>query len=337
MKTSPMLKTNLTCLCLALTFSITAAHRAIAGPAPLYKINTAYTTIGGMITPFWMSYEKGLFQKYGLEANLKYISAGPVIVSAVIAGDIDITIAGPDEFVSAILEGADLTIIAFFATTTPIMLYAQPSITKMEQLKGEIVAVSKFTSSSASMLKVGLRQVGLEPMKDLTVIQAGGIPEAFAALQGGKVQGAMLTPPTTYKAEAAGFRRLWSSLGVEFPADVLVTRKSFLRNSEDVVLRFLRGTSEGIHLFKTDKEEALRVMSKYTKVTDRKVLEGTHNDYKDVHTVTLQPTTSGIKSVLEILSGSNPKAATARPEDFFDARAVKKLENSGFFKTLVGR
>ena len=337
MKTYPMLKISLTCLCLALALSVAATHRALAGAAAVYKINTAYTTIGGIITPFWMSYEKGLFQKYGLEANLKFISAGPVIVSAVVAGNIDITIAGPEEFVSAILEGADLTIIAFVDTRTPIMLYAQPNITKVEQLKGGTVAVSKFTSSSAYMLKVGLRQAGLEPMKDLTVIQAGGIPEAFVALQGGKVQGAMLSPPTTYKAEAAGFRRLWSALGVEFPAEVLVTRKSFLRNSEDVTLRFLQATSEGIHLFKTDKEEALRVMSKYTKVTDRKVLEDTYNDNKDTPKLTLQPTTSGIKSVLENLSASNPKAATARPEDFFDARPVKKLENSGFFEILAGR
>ena len=337
MKAHPTLKANLTCFCVALTLLIAAANRAIAGAAPAYKINTAYTTIGGIVTPFWMSYEKGLFQKSGLEANLKFISAGPAIVSAVIAGNISITTGGPEQFVSAILEGADLTIVAFEATTTPIILYTQPNIMKMEQLKGESVAVSKLSSSSAYMLKVGLRQAGLEPMKDVTVIQAGGIPEAFAALQGGKVKGAMLSPPTNYKAEAAGFRRLWSSLGVQFPGQVLVTRKSFLKNSEDVVLRFLQATSEGIYLFKTDKEEALRVLSKYTKVADRKVLEDTYNENKDVHTVTLQPTTSGIRSVLETLSISNAKAATARPEDFFDARALKKLENSGFFNTLAAR
>jgi ABC-type nitrate/sulfonate/bicarbonate transport system substrate-binding protein len=147
----------------------------------------------------------------------------------------------------------------------------------------------------------------------------------------------MLSPPTTYKAEAAGFKRLWSGLGVEFPSVVLGTRKSFLKNSEDIAVRFLQATSEGIHLFKTDKEEALKVMSKYTKVTERKILDDTYNDNKDVHAVTLQPTASGIKTILETLSVSNPKAATAKPEDFIDPRPVKKLEDSGFFKKLTGR
>jgi ABC-type nitrate/sulfonate/bicarbonate transport system substrate-binding protein len=336
MKTNRILEISLTCLCLAVGLSLSSTPRALAGAGTLHKMTTAYTTVGGIVTPFWMSYEKGLFQKYGLDMSLKFVSSGPVIVSAVVAGDIDITSTGPEQFVSAILEGADLTLIGFIATTTPLMLYTQPNITRLEQLKGGTAAVSRLTSSAAYMLKVGLRQAGLEAMKDVTVIQAGGIPEAFAALQAGKVQGAMLSPPTTYKAEAAGFKRLWSGLGVEFPSLVLGTRKSFLRTSEDVALRFLQATAEGIHLFKTDREEALKVMSKYTKVTERKVLEDTYNDNKDVHTVTLQPTVSGIKTILETLSVSNPKAATAKPEDFIDPRPLKKLEDSGFFKKLGG-
>jgi ABC-type nitrate/sulfonate/bicarbonate transport system substrate-binding protein len=258
-------------------------------------------------------------------------------VSALVAGDVDITSAGAEPIVSAILEGADLAIVGFVARTTPLMLYVRPTIANWEQLKGGIVAVSRLTSSSAYMLKVGLRQAGLEPMKDVAIIQAGGIPESFAALQGGKVQGAMLSPPTTYKAEAAGLRRLWSGLGVEYPSLTLATRKAFLKNSEDMALRFVQSVSEGVHIFKTDKEEALKVMAKYTKVTDRKILENTYNDNKDVHELTLRPTVTGIKSILETLSASSPKAGSARPEDFIEGRLVRKLEESGFFKKLVGR
>lgn len=104
-----------------------------------------------------------------------------------------------------------------------------------------------------------------------------------------------------------------------------------------MALRFLQAVSEGLHVFKTDKEEAIAVMSKYTKVTDRKVLENTYNDNKDVHELTLRPTVIGIKSILETLSASSPKAASARPEDFIDGRLVQKLEERGFFKKLAGQ
>jgi hypothetical protein len=90
--------------------------------------------------------------------------------------------------------------------------------------------------------------------------------------------------------------------------------------------------AEGVHIFNTDKEEALKVMAKYTKVTDRKVLQNSYSDNSGVHSPTLEPTRSGIANILETLAGTAPKAATAKPEDFIDPRLVKKLEESGFFK-----
>jgi NitT/TauT family transport system substrate-binding protein len=321
---------------LALIVATFGVRFVIAASPSKDKVTTAYTTIGGIITPFWISYEKGIFEKYGLDPSLKYIASGPVIVSALVAGEVDITTAGAEPIIAAILGGAELTIVGFVARTTPLMLYVQPTVTHWEQLKGGMIAVSRLTSSSAYMAKVGLRQAGLEPMRDVTIIQAGGIPESFAALQSGKVQAAMLSPPTTYKAEAAGFRRLWNGLGVEYPSLTLAVRKAFLKSSEDVALRFLQAVSEGIHVFKTDREEAMAVMSKYTKVTERKVLENTYNDNKEVHELTLRPSVSGVKSILETLSTSNPKTASAKPEDFIDGRLVSKLEEMGFFRKLTG-
>ena len=328
------------CFCLALVVSAMgmglAVETARAGVASA-KLTAAYTTVGAILTPVWIPLEKGIFQKYGLDVDMKFISTGPVVVSALIAGEIDIAAAGGEPIVSGILGGAELTIIGFGTTTTPVSLYVVPTITQVEQLKGATVAVSRLTSSGAYILKVGLKRASLEAMKDVTLIQVGGIPESLAALQGGRVQGAMLSPPTTYKAEALGFRRIWSGLGVEYPSLVLAVRKSFLRDSEDVALRFLQAMAEGIHIFKTDKEEALKVMAKYTKVSDRKILENSYADNSEVHSQTLEPTASGIRNILETLATTSPKAATAKPEDFIDPRLVKKLEESGFSKKLIGR
>lgn len=323
----------------ALWIAVFPAVSAQAADAPgkLSRVATAYTTVGGIITPVWITYEKGLFQKYGLEVTMSYVASGPVVVSALIAGELDITTGGAEPFVSTILGGADLTIIGFIARATPLMLYVAPHITQFEQLKGGTVAVSRLTSSSAYMAKVGLKMAGLEPMRDVVLIQAGGISESFAALQGGRVLGAMLSPRTTYKAEAAGFRRLWSGLGVEYPSLIISTRKAYLKGAEDTALRYLQAIAEGIHTFRNDKEEALRVMSKYTKATDRNILEKTYADNKDVHNVTLRPVSTGIKSILETLAGTSPQAAKADPEAFIDARLTNKLEESGFFKGLMSR
>jgi NitT/TauT family transport system substrate-binding protein len=323
-------------LAIAVSATSLAVEPARAG-VPSDKLTLGYTTVGAILTPVWIPAEMGIFQKYGLDVDMKFITTGPVVVSSLIAGEMGIAAASGEPIVSGILGGADLTIIGFGTTTTPVSLYVIPSITKVEQLKGASVAVSRLTSSGAYILKVGLKRVGLEAIKDVTLIQAGGVPESFAVLHAGKVQGAMLSPPTTYKAEALGFRRIWSGLGVEYPSLVYAARKSFLRDSEAVTLRFLQAMAEGVHIFNTDKEEALKVMAKYTKVTDRKVLENSYADNSGVHSPTLEPTRSGIANILETLAGTAPKAATAKPEDFIDPRLVKKLEESGFFKKLAGR
>ena len=328
------------CFCLALIISATGVGLSVGtanAGAPSAKLTVAYTTVGGILTPIWIPVEKGIFQKYGLDVDMKFVSTGPVVVSALIAGEIDIAAAGGEPIVAGILGGAELTIIGFGSTTTPLSLFVSPTISQFEQLRGATLAVSRLTSSGAYMLKVGLRKHGLEPFKDVTIIQVGGIPESFAALQSGKIQGAMLSPPTTYRAEAAGFRRLWNALGVEYPSLVIATRKSYLRDSQDVALRYLQALAEGIHIFKTDKEEAIKVMSKFTKVTDRKILENTYADNSEVHSPTMEPTASGIKSILETMAATNPKTASARPEDFIDARLVRTLEDRGFFKKLTGK
>jgi NitT/TauT family transport system substrate-binding protein len=324
------------CLAIAVSAMALAASPARAG-VPSDKLTMAYTTVGAILTPVWIPAESGIFQKYGLDVEMKLISTGPVVVSALIAGEIAVAAAGGEPIVSGILGGAELTIMGFGTTTTPVSLYVVPTITQVEQLKGAAIAVSRLTSSGAYILKVGLKKAGLEAIRDVTLIQAGGIPESFAALHAGKVQGAMLSPPTTYKAEALGFRRIWSGLGVEYPSLVYAVRKSFLRDSEAVALRFLQAMAEGVHIFNTDKEAALKVMARYTKVTDRKVLENSYADNSGVHSPTLEPTRSGVANILETLAGTAPKAATARPEDFIEPRLVKKLEESGFFKKLAGR
>jgi ABC-type nitrate/sulfonate/bicarbonate transport system substrate-binding protein len=319
-----------------LAVSLDSAAAARAGQ-PADKLTMAYTTVGAILTPMWIPAELGIFQKYGLDVDMKLVSTGPVVVSALVAGEFAIAAASGEPIVSGILGGADLTIMGFGTTTTPVGLYVIPTITQMEQMKGTTVAVSRLTSGGAYILKVGLKRAGLEALKDVALIQAGGVPESLVALSAGKVQGAMLSPPTSYKAEALGFKRIWSGLGVEFPSLVYATRKSFLKDSEAVALKFLQAMAEGVHVFNTDKEAALKVMAKYTKVTDRKILESSYADNYGVHSLTHEPTRSGIANILETLVGTTAKAASAKPEDFIEPRLVKKLEESGFFKKLTGR
>src|SRR5258706_15991655 len=296
------------------------------------KIRAAYSSISGIFTPVWIATDERLYQKYQTDADLVYIGGSSVAVSALIAGEIDFIYGGADPIIAGILAGADLTLAGFFSNTTPISLYVAPGYSKVEGLKGKNVAVTRLASSTAYMAKVCFGQFRLEPMKDILLVQSGGYPESLAALQAGRVQGAMLSPPSTYRAEALGFKRIWNGAGVEYPSFVLATRKTFIRDSADRAQRAFNAVAEGIHIFRADKERAMRIMGKYTRVSDRTMLENTYADNKDVYSLAMRPTASGVKPILDILAASNPKAAAAKPEQFIDLTLSRRLEDSGAMK-----
>lgn len=311
----------------------TAESHAAQPPA---KSRAAYTVISGILTPLWIAADEGGFRKYNLDLELVFISGSPVTISSLVSGEIDFAAPGAEPAVSAILAGADMAIVAFVANRTPISLYVDPTIAKVEELRGKTVALTSFASSGAFLLKVCLGEVRLEPRKDVQVIQSGGYVESMAALRSGRVQGALLAPPISYRAEAMGFKKIWSGAGVEYPSTTIAVRKSFLKKSEDSVMQFLQAVADGVHVFKTDRDKAIRVMAQYTKLKDRNILEKTYADNKDVHNQMLLPTESGIKTILEVLAAVNPKAANAKPETFIDTGPVKKLEERGFFKKFPG-
>jgi ABC-type nitrate/sulfonate/bicarbonate transport system substrate-binding protein len=138
---------------MALSIAVSISAETARAGVPSDKLTLGYTTVGAILTPVWIPAEMGIFQKYGLDVDMKLITTGPVVVSALIAGEIGIAAASGEPIVSGILGGADLTIMGFGTTTTPVSLYVIPSITQVEQLKGATVAVSRLTSSGAYILK----------------------------------------------------------------------------------------------------------------------------------------------------------------------------------------
>ena len=331
-------RTTVGCFVTSVALLITAffnfATNSFAAQAPT-KTRAAYTVIAGILTPIWLAAEEGAFQRYNLDIELVFISGSPVTLRSLVAGEIDFAAPGAEPAVSAILGGADLSIVAFVANRTPISLYVEPAIAKVEDLKGKTVALTSFASSGAYLLKVCLGEVRLEQRKDVQVTQSGGYVESLAALSAGRVQGALLAPPISYRAEAMGFKKIWSGLNVEYPSTTIAVRKSYLKKSEEPVAQFLQAIADGVHLFKTDRDKALRVMAQYTKLKDRSILEKTYADNKDVHNQRLMPTESGIKTILEVLAPVNPKAAGVKLETFIDVGPLKKLEERGFFKKFA--
>lgn len=323
-------------------FSSTAMLAALvlltAGPsvaAGLEKVNVAYSSVSGVFTPFWIQKEKGLDRKYGLEESLIYVASGSKVAQIVISGDLQFAAMGGG-VVEAGLEGADLIFVAALIDNFVFSLYSHPTVRTVADLKGKIVGATRAATATWYAAVEAMRRHGFEAQKDYKLIQTGGVPETLAAIEGGKVQAGIVSPPTTLKARKAGLRELvnLADLKIPFVQSGVVLRRSYMKSNERTVQAFLQGIVEAIKVIKTEKEYTKTVIGKYTRTKDPEVLEETYNAFAGRFPSNPLPSRSGIQGLMDAAASVNPKARSARVEDFFDSRLLENLEKSGFLKSL---
>jgi len=226
-------------------------------------------------------------------------------------------------------------LIAAGVVTSDQWLVTRPEIKTADQLRGGSVATSVFGGSSDFLARVALKKLGLIAVKDVAIVQIGGVPERLGALEKGKVQGAMLSVFELLMTQKKGFNALVAVSQAYQAAGVATTRR-FIRESPDIVRRYVKSQIEAVHRIKTDREMAIKVLVKYLGPHDKEILEKRY-DYISVDDrlpPKQYPTLEGIKNILEPLAETDPRAKAAKPEDFVDIRFIKELDESGFIDDL---
>jgi NitT/TauT family transport system substrate-binding protein len=303
--------------------------------AQLTKVTVGYSAIGAVHFPAWVAKESGIFRKNSLDVQLVYFTGGTTAVMALLSRDAPIIqMAGP-AIVSASLRGADTVMIAGGFVTADQWLMSRADIKTAEQLKGGSVAIARFGGLADFMARIALQKLGLTPVKEVAIVQIGGVPERLSALEKGKVQAAMLGTADSFIAEKKGFYSLMS-VSIPYQSVGVATTRRFIRESPEIVKRYIKSQIEAIHRIKTDRETGRRVLAKYLALQDKEILEKTYDDISadDKLPPKQYPTLEGINNILEPLAETDPKAKTAKAEDFVDMRFIKELDESGFIDEL---
>ena len=317
--------------------AILSPHFAGAAEKPLQKINVAYSSISGNIAPLWVTQDRGFFRKYGLDVQSILIESGTTTAQALVAGDISFaSVAGPPVIQSS-LRGADVVMIASVINTLTFQLFTERGITRPDQFKGKAVGVTRYGSATDFAMRYALDKYGLDANKEVAVLQLGNQPAQLAALEAGKVQGAMLSMPTSVRAKKLGFPMLadLQMLGLEYQHTSIATSRALLKTKPDLARDFMRAYIEGIHYAKTHRRETIDIIAKYLRTDDKEILDDTYDSI--IQTLVPEkpyPTLKGIQIILRELGAKDPAARSARPEQFVDTTILKELESSGFIEKL---
>jgi len=309
----------------------------------LESFTISYASVSGTRAPLWIAKDLGLFEKYGLDENLIYISSGVTSVNALLGGGVDIIAASGSSAVGAAARGAPIVIIASLGHIA-YKLIAHPSITTVQGLKGKIIGSSRIGAGTDFALQRLLPKLGLTPGKDVQLIPTG-ISESdrrMLMLMQGKIDATLGTEDNLLQLAARGMKfsvlaDLYES-GVYTTGSDIATSRQLVKQRPQQLKAFLMAVTEGIYIGRTQKEQALRVYRKYLKVEDPKMLESMHKNYL-LGSIPARPfpKEEAIQNDIEDLSYNFAHLKGRKAGEFLDLSLLKSLEEEGFFKKLYGK
>jgi ABC-type nitrate/sulfonate/bicarbonate transport system substrate-binding protein len=208
-----------------------------------------------------------------------------------------------------------------------------PGITSIKQLRGKKVAVSRFGSGSHFQSNLALKDGGLDPDKDVTVLQIGNSAARMAAILSGTVDGTIMAADFVPRAKKEGFNVVadLAATNIDYPFLSLNIMGNYIERNLKMVKALIKSMSESVTVLQTDTSAAKAVVRSVLRTEDAETV-----DYATMRSIQVLarrpfPTTAGIQTVLDELS-KEPKAKSSKFEDFVDLRALKELEREGAFK-----
>ena len=297
------------------------------------RVKIAYSSADASNTVWFTALDAGMYRKYNLDVELIFIQSSTMSVSTVVSGDVQIANVSGGAVASAAVGGASLVMTACYINTLPYELIVQESVKSAEDLRGKSVGISRVGSSSDVAARVLIKGLGLEPVRDVPIIQVGGPTERAAAFRTGRIVGFPSPPGTIHLTKGMPHRIMISTADFQkrfdFPYICSTTTKPYLATHRDTMRRLTMALIEATHFLKTRKEETKKFIAKYTRQSNPQYLEDSYIANVKLHDrvslVTREGTEVQIKEALARKPG-----ATLRVEDIVDDSIVRELEKSGF-------
>jgi len=302
----------------------------------LKKFHWGVTSLSASQWLPWIAKDAKLYEKHGLEAELVLLRGSGQSAQAIIGNSILGAPCTLTTVMSADLSGADLVTVAHTVAGVQSKLLVRPDIKKAEDLRGKRIAVSGFGSLGDFLERYILKKYGLEPGRDVIMLSIGTQPDRIQALVNGLVDAADLSYPADVQAERKGFKILWDAKQeVSYPSMSIVTRRKWVAEDRDTVMRMVKAHVEAIHFLKANKEFSMKVLGKYLKTNDRELLEGSYEIYRKEFISVPYPITQGLQPTYEYVAAQRPEIWNQKPEAFMDASFIAELEKTGFIKNLA--
>lgn len=307
-----------------MTLSLLAAP---AQTAERSKLTIGYSSTGPTAVGLWTAQEIGAFNKYGVDANFVFISSSPVMVPALIGGDVQCAVAGANAVIAAALGGAPIVAIASLANRPYLRLWTHPEIARVEELRGKTFGVSRFGSTTDNLTRILLRRAGLE--NAVTIRQLGGTLEVGLAFRHRQIDAAVLATLRTDTPHRVLVELADS--GIQYSMGQLVVSRDFLRRSPDTLDKIMRAYLEGVALLRdaSQKARVTKAIAYFSRLKEAKAIEEIYNDATKYLDRVPRVEAEAVAASLELMGKKGQPL-----ESFADNSIIDRLVREGFVEQL---
>jgi NitT/TauT family transport system substrate-binding protein len=203
--------------------------------------------------------QRGFFQKEGLNVSAVYMRGG-IDIKALLTGDADFG-TGSTTAVTAFVAGAPLRAVMSLNAYVDQGLYAQPKYRSLTQLKGQSIGSLNPGGLVDTLLRRILIQGGVQPEKDVVILNMGGTPERYAALKSGSIAASMLSAPHSLRAEKEGFTKLAATRDyVNVSGTGLIVHADQIKKRPAMMKRFMRASLRAMNFIRANRAETTQMI-----------------------------------------------------------------------------
>jgi NitT/TauT family transport system substrate-binding protein len=303
------------------------------------RMHTAYQSLSiGSSTPIWVAKEAGFFDAQGLDVKIVFVEGSPRTIQTLIAGESEIAESTGPSVLNARAAGSPVVIIAGFINVMPYYLITTAAINSPADLKGKIGANNLPGTAADTVMRIGLKALGLDPDRDVSLRTIGNTPFRLQAMAAGAAQFMVGQDLELEQAKKLGFKVLVDYVAKKTPFQMgaAVTNERYASEKRDVVLRYVKALAQALNYLKSNREGSLAIIGRYARAMKSDAVSAAYDSVRRLFNDTPLPTMEGMDFIAKELAQRNPKIREVKTASTVDLGFVEELERSGFLKSLKG-
>ena len=202
---------------LATLLSAAAPRHALSQSKPRVKIRYNEVVRSILYAPAYVALAKGYFEELGMDVTLATAQGGDKSVAVMLSNQADIALIGPESaiYVQNSDSPTKIPIFCGLTSTDGFMLVGREKVDKFDwgMLKGKEILGFRPGSTPLLYLEAALRQNGLDPHKDVKLVNNVGIPARVGSWLAGQNQYAIFIEPDASQLELDGKAHFMASIG----------------------------------------------------------------------------------------------------------------------------